>query len=123
MILRVAKGKGIHATLKAALLFSPILKGNPDLARTALVAVYQHHRPFAVGPMQGIGGYESVPSIILDVACGWKDGVDLVAGLHPFACDELAGKELRKRLKDFIVAVYMKHSEGSRRVITSAVEP
>ena|ERR1700723_3150644 len=68
MILRVAKGKGIHAALKTALLFGPILKRNPDLVGTALVAVYKHHRPFAVGSMQGIGGIESVPSIIFDVA-------------------------------------------------------
>jgi hypothetical protein len=54
--------------LKTALLFGPILKRNPDLVGTALVAVYKHHRPFAVGSMQGIGGIESVPSIIFDVA-------------------------------------------------------
>ena len=34
VILRIAKVKGIHATLKTTLLFSLIRKGNPDLVGT-----------------------------------------------------------------------------------------
>ena len=85
----------------------PCCAGERDFHRVIvrLIAIDQHHRPLAVGPLDGVGGDQHISGSVAHVARGFELLVRRVDGLHPFFRDDLRREILRRITHHFVVRV------------------
>ena len=69
-----------------------------------LVAIHEHHRPLAIGALDGVSRDQHISSGIVDIARGLELLVWCVDRLHPFFGDDQR-RHILRRIADYLVAL------------------
>src|SRR2546423_2530378 len=121
LVLFAAKCHHVYWTCKVTIACAGIaVKCDVHRVRTLLVLVHHHQGPLAVRPQHRVRGDEDVPGWVTDVTRAGKNAVLTAPRLDPFEIDHLAGKELGRRLLDFVILVHREEAESTgRRSVTA----